>query len=117
PKGDRVAGWVFLLGRVTVCEFPSGNVRARWRAHPKEIQELAISPDGRFLASSGHDLAHVWVAADSEEEIKEIATLRGHQGDMGAAAFSPDGKRLATTGVEDSSLRIWDLPEICHVRK
>jgi WD40 repeat protein len=34
-----------------------------------------------------------------------------------AAAFSPDGKLLATAGRDDLTIRIWDLPEVCHVRK
>jgi serine/threonine protein kinase len=114
PSGDAVAGWLFYLGRVVVCDVPSGRLRHSWQAHPNHIEGMAVSPDGRYLASTGNDgLAHVWVTADDQNEV---AKLPGHRGTVGAAAFSPDGKLLATCG-KDGTIRIWELPSICHVQK
>jgi WD40 repeat protein len=39
---------------------------------------------------------------------KEIATLRGHEGEVLSADFSPDGGRIVTAST-DKTARIWDL--------
>jgi WD40 repeat protein len=89
-------------------------VRAAWRAHPQTIEALAVSRDGRFLASVGNDgLAHVWSTA----EQTEVATLIGHKGRIFSVAFTPDGARLATGGADDLTIRIWDLPAVCRIAK
>jgi WD40 repeat protein len=114
PAGDAVACWQYRHGRVTLCDMPSGRVRASWRAHPHLITGLAVSPDGRFLATTGDDgAARVWSTADRTE----IATLLGHGGAVYAAAFAPDGARLATVGEADGTVRLWDLPAACRVAR
>ena len=55
PGRNELAGWHHHEGRVTLSELPSGRVRASWRAHSREIEGLAVSPDGRFLASTGRE--------------------------------------------------------------
>jgi WD40 repeat protein len=114
PTGDAVVGWTYDRGRVTICDVPSGRARASWRAHPNLIEGLAVSPDGRFLATVGQEgVARVWCTADQTE----VATLIGHRGSIYAAAFTPDGSRLATAGMDDGTVRLWDLPPMCHVRQ
>jgi WD40 repeat protein len=114
PGGEELAGWNHGQGRILLCQLPSGEVRATWRAHPHQIEGLAVSPDGRFLASFGSEgVARVWSAADQTE----VATLIGHRGIIFAAAFTPDGARLATAGKDDCTVRLWDLPPVCHVHK
>jgi serine/threonine protein kinase len=112
--GDAVAGWTHRAGRVTVCDLPSGKVRATWPAHPDLIEGMAASSDGRFIVSLGKEgVARVWTA-DGETEV---ATLTGHRGSIFFAAFTPDGARLATAGLGDFTIRVWDLPPVCRVRK
>ncbi|MFO0822523.1 MAG: protein kinase [Gemmataceae bacterium] len=113
--GDtEIAGWIYDRGAVSICEVPSGHIRATWKAHPRTIEGLAVSPDGRFIASLGNEwIARIWSTADQTE----VATLLGHKGSIYSVSFSPDGKLLATASNEDATVRIWDLPAICHVRK
>jgi serine/threonine protein kinase len=112
--GAMLAGWTYGEGRVTLCDLPSGQVRATWRAHPKTIDGLAASADGRFIASFGNDgVARVWSTADQ----KEVATLIGHDGPVYAAAFTPDGAHLVTGGAEDHTIRVWELPAVCRTAK
>jgi serine/threonine protein kinase/WD40 repeat protein len=114
PGGKRVAGWSFEDGRVVVCDLPSGRIQKSWPAHTNTIEGLAVTRDGRFLATVGGDgLARVWSATD----FTEVARLTGHKGRVFAVAFSPDGARLATGGADDLSIHIWDLPAICRTVK
>ena len=45
------------------------------------------------------------------------ASLGPDGGSIFFAAFCPDGTRLATAGKGDFTVRLWDLPPICHVQK
>jgi serine/threonine protein kinase len=111
-----IAGWVHGAGRVVTCDVPSGKVRVAWQAHRGLIEGLAVSPDGRFVASFDPEgTARVWYIAGTESV--EVATLTGHRGSVYFASFTPDGTQLATAGKDDFTVRLWDLPAICHVHK
>jgi WD40 repeat protein len=113
PGGKELAGWIYAGAEVVVVAVPTGSARRR-RAHPGSIHGFAVSPDGRFLATvgdGGH--AHVWTTAD----LEEVATLKGQKDRVSAVAFAPDGKWLATGGFDETTICIWELPAVCHVRK
>jgi RNA polymerase sigma factor (sigma-70 family) len=66
---------------------------------------LAFSPDGRMIASGGHDrLVRLREVATG----KELRQLEGHQAVINALAFTPDGRTLASAGV-DKTIRLWDV--------
>lgn len=103
PAGDRV---VTASGPVvTLWDISTGAALNTFYGHTKRIRSVAISPDGRWLASGGQDnLIHLW-----DLETGEILkTLSGHGDQVMAVKFSPDGRHLAS-GSADETIRIWHL--------
>jgi WD40 repeat protein len=84
--------------------------------HREPVNQLAWSPDGTRLASSGNDgSAKIWDVHGG----RLFLTLDGHGAPVTALSWSPDGTRLAT-GSWDLTLRIWDTlsgVEVCSFDK
>jgi WD40 repeat protein len=77
------------------------------RAHSQPIESVAISPDGKLLASGSDDQTiKLW----SLPEGKVLHTLGGHQRSVTSVAISPDGTLLAS-GSSDNTIQLWALPE------
>jgi WD40 repeat protein len=68
------------------------------------VTGLAFSPDGKRLASAGHDgTAEVWEVGTRQV----VHRLHEHTGPVACVAWSPDGKRLATASA-DRTVILWD---------
>ncbi|MDF5706824.1 MAG: trypsin-like peptidase domain-containing protein [Nostoc sp. S4] len=69
------------------------------------VNSVAISPDGKTLASASQDKTiKIWNLITGQE----ISTLKGHSGSVNSVAISPDGRTLASAS-QDKTIKIWNL--------
>lgn len=76
--------------------------------HEGEVEELAVSPDGRWLATGNSDgTAYLW-ALGTELPSAGPRRLPGHDGGVTTLTFDRGGRWLVT-GDGDGITRLWDL--------
>jgi WD40 repeat protein len=81
--------------------------RAVVQGHSSWISCVALSPDGRTLASGSNDhTVRLWSLGATEPKLRAILTA--HTKPVNAVAISPNGQLLATGGA-DNTIRLWDL--------
>jgi dipeptidyl aminopeptidase/acylaminoacyl peptidase len=100
-------GKTMVAGGQEIVMFDVAGAKQK-RTLPKthgHVFALALSPDGKILASAGQDKTiSLWNVATGAE----LASLIGHEEPIRSLAFSPQGTVLAS-GSHDTTILLWDV--------
>lgn len=82
------------------------------KAHPRGVQSVGFSSDGKYAVSAGVDgFIRVW----SVPGLSNVFTVKAHETEVWSVTISPDSK-YAASGSEDATIRVWTFPELKEVR-
>ncbi|XP_069838180.1 transducin beta-like protein 3 [Dendropsophus ebraccatus] len=77
------------------------------KAHDKDINSVAVSPNDKLIVSGSQDkTAKLWSASD----LSLVGVLRGHKRGVWCVQFSPVDQVVATSSA-DGTLKLWGLQE------
>jgi WD40 repeat protein len=130
PKGRCVGfmpngGQIFIMDRsgqtVVLWSRLAGREIRRFVGHVAYIRTAAVSPDGRYLATSSQtsDLRRGKPQPDDSTRLWDVATGRERWRlpmSSWTLAFSPDGRLLAGGGV-NRSIQIWETETGKEIRQ
>ena len=101
-------------GDTAIVRKTAGGAAHTIHGRSAEFSMLALSPDGRWLATTGADFSlHIW-----DVESGKLAHSISGQYTPTAIAFSPDGRHVAVNGGGTdlgSALQIWDIERRAQV--
>ncbi|HEV3416497.1 MAG TPA: c-type cytochrome domain-containing protein, partial [Pirellulales bacterium] len=104
-KLAAAAGEAGLFGEARLWNVADGKLLQRLQGHRDSIYAVALSPEGKTIATGSYDQQiKLW----NTETGAEIRTLVGHNGAIHALAFHPQGKLLASAS-GDRTAKLWDV--------
>lgn len=83
----------------------SSQPLSRMAGHQKQVNHVAFSPDGLYIASASFDNSvKLWQGRDG----KFLASLRGHVAAVYQCAWSSDSRLLVSCS-KDTTVKVWDV--------
>ena len=101
-------------GVIQIRDAATGAVRDHFGQHSSAMRALALSHDGRTVATITTDdpVVRLWDLRDR----RLLAVLTGHESPVNVLAFAPDD-RLLVTGGTDTDVGVWVLDPAEAVRR
>ncbi|MEH2064519.1 MAG: serine/threonine-protein kinase [Nostoc sp.] len=94
-----------LLGQPLKITLGKVSLANTLQGQENSVLSVAISPDGKTIASSGDNgTIQLWNLGTG----KPISSLNGHSQQVNVVAISPDGKLLVSAS-DDNTIKIWNL--------
>jgi WD40 repeat protein/predicted Ser/Thr protein kinase len=87
-----------------IANIPSNWFLQKTLRQDGEVASVALSRDGKILASGSFGTIRLWDVAEGELQLDPIAA---HNKWITTLVFSPDGKTLFS-GSDDSTIRLWN---------
>lgn len=110
PDGGTIyaaGGEPGIVGVVRAWKTGDGTPQHSFEGHLDAVDALAVSPDGKVLASGAYDQKiRLWDSATG----RELAVLSGHNGAVNGLSFRADGLVLASASA-DRTIKLWSVPE------
>ncbi|MEM1168955.1 MAG: S-layer homology domain-containing protein [Cyanobacteria bacterium P01_H01_bin.35] len=99
--GQTIAHAMRGENKILVWDVETWQVRHSLEKHSQAIKAIAISPDGKILASSSEDgKINLW----DIDSGKLLRSIKGY----GAIVFSPDSQQLVSVA-EDNMIQLWRI--------
>ena len=96
-------------GKLKVFDIMTGDLVRLFGDHHDSVFKLAISHEGKLVASSSDNRIKIWDLETGEL----LLTLEGHEDAVSSLAFDPDGDYLlsgsTTIEVNESAINVWNL--------
>jgi WD40 repeat protein len=90
----------------------TGHMRREIEIPQSDVQRLAFSPDGQYIAvaffSTLHPPAQGFIRIFRLRDKREIQTIESPCAWIDSLCFTPDGKQIVA-GLQDTSIVIWDV--------
>lgn len=114
PDGKQMFSADYV-GTVHCWRYADDDLKPLWsieNAHASSIRSVVASPNGKTIATSGHDqMVRVWSATDGTK----LHEFPGHESPIFTSAFHPDGNTLVTAE-QFGVVKQWDVASGKHVR-
>jgi len=102
------------FNEIQLWDVATGKEVRKFQGNQDRVVSVAISADGRMIATGKWKLRGAGDAADTAVQLWDVATgtergrIQGHESLANSMDFSPDGRWLAATSA-DAPIYIWDV--------